>query len=107
MPAQPAHLWSTRGKQAPSTDMPVQRCQGVACMFLTVRLASAAVGSPYTQGKKHVHSCTLATRSWATPAPDVVSKASWRQTGQRRLWGCVRLPMTPASAVRVLRTIRQ
>jgi|RhiMetdeSRZDD1v2_1073273.scaffolds.fasta_scaffold33657_3 hypothetical protein len=46
MPAQPARLWSTRGTQAPSTGMPVPRCQGVACMFLTVRLASAAVGSP-------------------------------------------------------------
>jgi hypothetical protein len=45
MPAQPAHLWSTRGTQAPSTGMPVPRCQGVACMFLTVRLAAAAVGS--------------------------------------------------------------
>jgi hypothetical protein len=46
MPAQLAHLWSTRGTQAPRTGMPVPPCQGVACMLLTVWLASAAGAPP-------------------------------------------------------------
>jgi hypothetical protein len=44
MHAQPEHLWSTRVKHAPITGIPMPRCHGVPCIFLTVLLSYAAVG---------------------------------------------------------------
>src|SRR5712691_9320208 len=66
--AQPEHLWSTRGKHAPITCIPVPRCHGVPCIFLIVLLSYAAIGLHHDHGEKRVHSLKLATSSFEIDA---------------------------------------